>query len=408
MLNETRFEKLYRCAQELHAMGADAAAREIYFYLFDFGTDAGGYGVVRLTFVLHELGDLAQPAGGGKPGSGDDREAQRAWEGLEERRDAREAVAKSGEAGFRELQEMVALNRAMGEPERSFELYRSLHKQSAGGDPNAELSSTVRTLGELVREELVPRDPERLARAIFHQRLRARVAEMAAVASALLAGRAVGGDRPGGHDEAETPRAGRLQELGTESHALAEELLQQARRAGSEAPEEMVTFCREVKKVFDPPRLRAALVHDEAGRQHLTALVDESRELVQRHALDPAEPPAEQLHARVVDLAGEVAETIAGQRVTEDFALPTVAGQSERSIAGYVETKVRGDGLLVFEVLLRIGEEALAERLSSWLLAYRQDEEMYMALIAAARRAGHQDLVDRLNEEAQRALVGGG
>ncbi len=420
MLTEQRFVELYRLAQELHASGADAAARELYFHLFDRGGEAGGYGVVRLTFVLRELAELARPARdgqNGQDGRGDDAEATHALDGLLARRDAREAAAERGDAGFVVLQELVALNRALGEGERSYRLYRTLHERSAGGGERAvELSATVHVLGELVREELVPRDPERLARAIFHERLRARVAEAAAVAAELLEERVIGGETAGGgaaggetaagHREA-TRRAHRLMEIAAEARRLAEDLLEEARREDAEVPREMVELCRETEKVLEPARLRACLVHDETGRQALAALRGETDELVRRH-LPGAEAAAEELQGRVVGLAGEVAQTIAAERVREDFVRRRLSEDGDRELAGWTEQKVRGDGLLVYEVLLRVGEVDVAENLANWLLAYRQDEDMYLALIAAARRADQTAVVDRLNEEAQRALVGGG
>jgi hypothetical protein len=413
VLTEQRFFDLYRLAQELQATGAEAAARELYFHLFDRGADAGGYGVVRLTFVLRELGEMAQPTLGGEGGEGGEGgvEARRALDGLVARRDEREEAAERGEAGFRSLQEMVALNRALGDSERSYRLYRGLHERSArggggGGGEGPELSGIVHVLGELVREELVPRDPQRLAREIFHQRLRARVAEAAAVAALLLEGRAAGGGESGTRGDADTDHHRHLLNLGTEARRLCGDLLEEARREPEEVPREVVDLAREAERVLEAQRLRAALVRDAAGRQALAALRSEADALVERHGLDPASPAAERLHARVVELAGDVARTIGEERVREDFARRRAAGEADAELTRWTETKVRGDGLLVYEVLLRIGEVDTAESLSAWLLAYRQDEEMYLKLIDAARRTGHEEVVDRLNEEAQRALVG--
>jgi hypothetical protein len=196
-------------------------------------------------------------------------------------------------------------------------------------------------------------------------------------------------------------------EIAAEARRLAEDLLEEARREDAEVPREMVDLCREAEKVLEPQRLHACLVHDETGRQALVALRGETDELVRRHVTG-AEAAAEELQGRVVGLAGEVAQTIAAERVREDFARRRRPEDADRELAGWTEQKVRGDGLMVYEVLLRIGEVDVAENLANWLLAYRQDEDMYLALIAAARRADQTAVVDRLNEEAQRALVGGG
>ena len=137
MLTETKFKELYQEALRASAVGASAAARERLFYLFDQGRTVGGYGVVRLSFVLRELAGLADLANSGR-----DAEADQALKGLQQRRSAREALARGAKAGFTELQELVALNQALADPQRSRALYRELRET---GRP--ELTPVWQTLG---------------------------------------------------------------------------------------------------------------------------------------------------------------------------------------------------------------------------------------------------------------------
>jgi hypothetical protein len=55
--------------------------------------------------------------------------------------------------------------------------------------------------------------------------------------------------------------------------------------------------------------------------------------------------------------------------------------------------------------LLRIDDDAVAEKVGAWLLAFRQDGEMYSSLLEATRRARKPDIESRLREEAERLMI---
>ncbi len=396
MLTETRFRDLYKLSLELTAEGAYAASREILFYLFDRGQEAGGYGVVRLTFVLRDLATLAEVGGSGERGQ----EAKRAYEGLVERRDSREKEAVAGTAGFVELQELVALNRALGQKERSFALFRKLQKDDGTAD-------TAQTLGGLLRDELTPRDPHLLVEEILHQRMRDHLYRFVELAGGLVETRAdsADGTAPSRQRHQVRQAAGKLRDLagklrrpdgGGEGGAAA--------KAG-DGPR--TALAEEVWELTDPRRLTGALGDGEAANQRLRTLTAEGRDLVERYAVDAENKLADDLYERVLEVAAEVAESISELRVQEDFRDEAKAEKAQKAVQDFADRKVRQDGLLVYEVLLRLGETESAERMAAWLLAYRQDEDMYLQLIQAARRSEQPEVEEELNEEAQRVLVGG-
>jgi len=404
MLTETRFRDLYKLSLELTSEGAYAAAREILFYLFDRGQEAGGYGVVRLTFVLRDLATLADVGQSGERG----KDAKCAYEGLVARRDAREEAAVAGTAGFVELQELVALNRSLGQKERSFALFRKLQKDDGNAD-------TAATLGGLLRDELMPRDPHLLVEEILHQRMRDHLYSFVELTAGLAETRAASAD-----GTAPSNRRHDLRKAAGELRAAADRLRRpdEAEKAGGAAPSgarqkprqgtsQGTSLAGEVWKLTDPRRLAGALDQGEAANQRLESLTEEGRDMVQRYAVEAENKLADDLYERVLGVAAEVAESISELRVQEDFRDSADAERAQKAVQDFTERKVRQDGLLVYEVLLRLGETESAERMAAWLLAYRQDEDMYLQLIQAARRSEQAEVEEELNEEAQRVLVGG-
>lgn len=392
MLTETLFRDLYKLSLELTNDGAYAAAREILFHLFDHGQEAGGYGVVRLTFVLRDLAALAEVGRSGERG----KEAKRAYEGLVERRDAREKEAVAGTAGFVELQELVALNRALGQKERSFALFRKLQKD--GDHPDV-----AETLGGLLRDELMPRDPPLLVEEILHQRMRDHLYRFVELASGLARTRAEAADgtAPSTRRQQVRKAAGKLRDLAGQLRKPDPE------KGDGKAGGEGAALAEEVWKLTDPRRMAGALDDGKAANQRLQTLSGEGRELVKSYAVQAENKLADDLYERVLDVAAEVAESISELRVQEDFRDEAKAEKVQRTVQDFADRKVRQDGLLVYEVLLRLGETESAERMAAWLLAYRQDEDMYLQLIQAARRSEQPEVEEELNEEAQRVLVGG-
>lgn len=395
MLTETRFRDHYKLSLELTAEGASAASREILFYLFDRGQEAGGYGVVRLTFVLRDLATLAEVGGEGERG----KEAKRAYEGLVERRDIREERAVAGTSGFVDLQELVALNRALGQKERSFALFRKLQKDDGNAD-------TAQTLGGLLRDELMPRDPHLLVEEILHQRMRDHLYRFVELAGGLAGTRA---DSPGStapNQQHQVRRAaGKLRDLAGKLRPP--EGGGEGSAAANAGDGRRTTLAEEVWKLTDPRRMAGALGDGEAANQRLRTLTDEARDLVERYAVEAENKLADDIYQRVLEVAAEVAESISELRVQEDFRDEAKAEKAQKAVQDFADRKVRQDGLLVYEVLLRLGETESAERMASWLLAYRQDEDMYLQLIQAARRSEQPKVEEELNEEAQRVLVGG-
>lgn len=407
MLSETRFRDLYQLSRELSAQGSEAAARELLFLLFDRGRDAGGYGVVRLTFVLRDLAELAAVGDAGERGV----EAKRAYEGLVARRDERETKASAGDSaedtGFAELQELVALNRALGQPDRSFTLFRKLQTEDGAGKAP---SATTKALAALLRDELMPRDPRLLVEEILRQRLRNVFYAFVRAATGLRENRAnsSGADSHATLEHALRKNAGQVRELAARLGA------EPKTEPGSDGTDDgsgdaEAGLEAEAWKLTDPRRISSALESGSKAQTRLAGLAEEGQGVVERYGIEADNPLADDLEDRVLEVAAEVAESISELRVREDFDRREDKEKALRAVEEFAERKVREDGLLVYEVLLRLGDEETeaAERMAAWLLAYRQDEDMYLQLIQAARRAGRNAIEEDLNEEAQRVLVGG-
>lgn len=386
MTNETRFKEIYQQAERLRAtQGGVAAAGELLLYLFDHGRNAGGYGVVRLSFVLRDLAalaDLANP----RP----EPAAKHLRAALLKRRDEREQLARQGEAGFAELQELVALHRALGQPQRSRALYQELHDRSRN---EIEIAEIRRLLSGLMLETLPPGDAERIAEQYENERLKRLTLELERRVTAELA-------------EAE-PQDGEVRRLAAE-----------------------------IKKLSDPFRAYAErdLPRSEAGKREGAALYTDLAELLSRHSLtgppstgDPVKVRLWRLsrdlsplldrhdirdgllrdrdiHVQLLAVAREMAARIAEARIADDFATPDTQPSLEHKEA--LASRIQHDGLLAYEALLRIGDDGMAQRVGSWLLAFRQNEEQYASLAAAARRARKPALESRLQEEALRLANG--
>lgn len=416
MLTETEFLDNYRLAQTLRHQGDVANAREILFLLFDRGRHVGGCGAVRLTFVL---GDLAELAGVGRRRP--DEAALDTLQRLRVHRDEREEAARSGEAAFVELQELVALNRVLGQPERSADLVRRLQHElaDAAGDGGEERQRTVSTLADLVRHEIAPDDPEELVQEIWHHRLRGRLAQLTRTVHELLdADRTAASRRASVEDSAGAAGlARRLEELAGDCRRLAVRVHDPEagsvgrvrRELRGRVRDEVAELARETWLLLgEPLRLSPldASADDAALRQRAERLRDlarRARTLSARHGLDETGDRGEELERRVLEMAADVATAIAEQRVWEDFRQPDDADRDE--LEAWLDKKVRHDGLLVYAVLLRLEDER-AERMADWLLAYRPDAEMYRALLDTTRRTGHAEMERRLGEEASRLAVG--
>lgn len=419
MLTETEFLDNYQLALKLRHQGDVANAREILFLLFDRGRHVGGCGAVRLTFVL---GDLAELAGVGRRRR--DAEAEQTLDRLRAYRDEREAAARAGEAAFVELQELVALNRVLGRGERSADLLRRLRQEleeGGGGDggDGSDHGHTVSTLADLVRGEIAPDDPEELVQEIHHHRLRGRLARLTRTVHELLDTHpAAASSRGAPTDGARAAAlAGDLEELAADCRRLAAQVHDpEAGTVGrvreelrGRVREEIAELARETWVLLgEPLRLQldeATTDRDELRRQveHLRELARRARRLSARHGLDGSGDRGAELERRVIEMAADVATAIAEQRVWEDFDLPEDSSRGE--LAEWLDKKVRHDGLLVYDVLLRLGDPR-AERMADWLLAYRQDEQMYQSLLTTTRRTGHPEMERRLGEEVSRLMAG--
>lgn len=417
MLTETEFLDNYQLALKLRHQGDVANAREILFLLFDRGRHVGGCGAVRLTFVL---GDLAELAGVGRRRR--EAEAEQTLERLRAYRDEREAAARAGDAAFVELQELVALNRVLGRGERSADLLRRLRQdlEEEGGDAgDGDRRQTVDVLADLVRREIAPDDPEELVQEIHHHRLRGRLARLTRTVHELLDTHpAAATGRATGDDGARAAALARdLEELAADCRRLAAQVHDpEAGTVGrvreelrGRVREEIAELARETFVLLgEPLRLQldeAAADRDELRRQveHLRDLARHARTLSARHGLDGSGDRGAELERRVIEMAADVATAIAEQRVWEDFDLPEDSSRGE--LAEWLDKKVRHDGLLVYDVLLRLGDPR-AERMADWLLAYRQDEQMYQSLLTTTRRTGHPEMERRLGEEASRLMAG--
>lgn len=395
-LTEARFKELYELASELHARGATGAARELLLVLFDHGATVGGYGVVRLTFVLQELAEIAELENPER-----DVEAERAREAMVDRRNARESWVRRGEAGFTEIQELLALNRHLGEPQRSIALERELEELTAGDEATPALDQELATLNELLASEVTTsRDPEELARQILAERLKSRILELAGLAAEMAAAYHL---RQTLADEASSRR--RVAELTAELDHHCSRLLARGTDGGRARPgSDVVLLARDTSGRLREVGVVGELPSGEEGQHRVTDLARELSRLIETHRLGEAPPRGEELFERIRRLARDVATRIARERVRQDFQ--GTNGTWGEKIDETLAERILGEGLLAYEVLLRIDEEGHAERVAAWLLSFRQDEEMYLRLLSAARSAKKRSIENRLNEEARRLLLG--
>ncbi len=175
-LTEQQFEHFYRHALRFRNQGLLDAARDTYLLLFDRSREVGGFGVTRLSFVIDDLMvvlreiDDAGTASSDASGSA----AESPFAPVEARRNLAEERICTGVGGFIDAQEVVALNRALGQPQRSAELYDSLAAHeldtALGSEPQDEYSqrdAAIRRareeLGHLIWRELAPKDSAELA-----------------------------------------------------------------------------------------------------------------------------------------------------------------------------------------------------------------------------------------------------
>jgi hypothetical protein len=125
--------------------------------------------------------------------------------------------------------------------------------------------------------------------------------------------------------------------------------------------------------------------------------------LVSRYEINRDLLQDDELRDGIVKLARKVASQISEYRIEEDFGAE--GGNRTAEIRTAHSEKIARDGLLVYEVLLRIDDDAVAEKVGAWLLAFRQDGEMYSSLLEATRRARKPDIESRLREEAERLMI---
>jgi hypothetical protein len=381
-MTEEKFKELYEQAGRLRAMGASAAARGLLSFLFDQGRDIGGYGVVRLSFVLR---DLAELAGLGRTDSAPrDAEEQQALDDLKRRRDEREAAVRQGLASFADLQELVALNRYLGEPQRSFDLHEQLQGLLR---TKPELADTRKSLGGLLLEEILPRDAEKIADQILHEKLKRWLLELSLHLREMLARHQL-------HDP-------ELARLVRDIRAEGDRYRHREALPRDETKRQSAALARDAAEVLARHRMIDGT--PVGGREQVESLARDLSQLIQRSEIRPDGLQDQELRERVVKLARDVAGQISDYRIDEDFGeegtrLPPPLQEG-------LTARIERNGLLAYEVLLRIGDETLAERVGSWLLAFRQDTEMYASLAGAARRARKPAVETRLQEEAQRLLI---
>ena len=381
VLTEYKFKELYDKANHLRAVGAEGAAREVLLFLFDYGDAAGGYGVVRLTFVLRDLSELA-----GLTGQDHGTEGKKALQELAERRDAREAAARKGDADFNQLQELVALNRTLNEPQRTMALYKDL-QEPARTQPEAAESRQM--LADLLREDVFLTDAEKIADQILLEKLKRRVLELSHRVAELSAGQ---------------PREVELRQLVIAAKNLSDRYrtLDDLPR-GDEVKQRLVNLSREIAGLFQRHALLRGLPQGADARPRLEAMAHDLVALAARYDIKREMLLDEEQRDGILRLARKVASQISEYRIEEDFGAETANRTAEmRALLG---EKIARDGLLVYEVLLRIDDEAIAEKVGAWLLAFRQDGEMYSNLLEATRRARKPDIESRLREEAERLMI---
>lgn len=381
-MTEEKFKELYEQAARLRAMGASAAARGLLSFLFDQGRDVGGYGVVRLSFVLR---DLAELAGLDRTDSTPrDHEEQQALDDLKKRRDEREGAVRQGLASFVDLQELVALNRYLGEPQRSFDLHDKLQELMR---TRPELAETRKAMGGLLLEEILPRDAEKIADQILHEKLKRWILELSRHLRDMLT-----------RNQLNDPQLARLVR---DIRAEGDRHRNRDALPRDETRRQATMLARDTADLLT--RHRMADGTPVGGREQVESLLRDLAQLIQRDEIRPDLLQDQELRDRVVKLARDVAGQISDYRIDEDF------GEGDAKLPPPLQqglvARIERNGLLAYEVLLRIGDEALAERVGSWLLAFRQDTEMYASLAGAARRSRKPAVETRLQEEAQRLLI---
>ena len=381
MLTESKFKELYEQANRLRSVGAEGAAREVLLFLFDYGDTAGGYGVVRLTFVLRDLSELA-----GLTGQDHGDEAKKTLQALTERRDTREAVARKGEADFNQLQELVALNRALNDTQRSMAFYKDLQEPAR---TRPEIAEVRRVLAGLLREDVFPTDAERIADQILLEKLKRRVLELSRRVAELAAGQ---------------PRELELRQLVIGAKALSDRFRTlDDLPHGDEIKHHLAELSREIAALFQRHALLRGLPQGADARPRLEAMSNDFVALVSRYEINRDMLQDDELRDGIIKLARKVASQISEYRIEEDFGAE--GGNRTPEIRTAHSEKIARDGLLVYEVLLRIDDDAVAEKVGAWLLAFRQDGEMYSNLLEATRRARKPDIESRLREEAERLMI---
>lgn len=382
LLTERKFQELYQEALKARAIGNHAAARDRLLYLFDHGRTVGGFGVTRLSFVLHELSGLAEPESRSRG-----REAQQTLNALQQRRDRREALVRQGQAGFTEIQELLALNRALAEPRRSLELYRELE---CSADPSPDLAAERQTFASLLPEEIpLVLDAETLFRQYQLETLKRRMLELQSDIESRLA-------NPSG-------------DCGDGISTVAlrtdvEPLLHLKPRPGEEDEKLLTALAREVWDLLSRYPLPPS---GGDPRASLEGLQRELARLINRFDIREDRLRDREILGQMDRVAREVALLICELRVDQDFPDPEM--EPPEGYQSSLEERIRKEGLVAYEVLLRAGQSQKAETLESWLLSCWQDRQMYDDLRAAVSRAGkdavHDHLHDHLEDEARRLQI---
>lgn len=383
MLTEASFREGFERALVLRRQGAPAAAGEVLFQLFDDGRTVGGFGVTRLSFVLRELAALAEPA---NPGRG--LAAQQVLDGLAARRAQRERAVLAGAATFVEVQELIALNEALGEAARSTALAGELARARPELGDAAGRADAAAALRFLLFDQTLPADPEELADRMLGEGLKRAILELAAALASADAPPAAAA--PTGVSATGGAAAARLAvELRNRVDGL---------RVFGELPRD-----RQDKRRLAALAADVADILERRGDQP-RELAGALAEMIERHHIRADEIADRELLSHLVRRARHVARLIAEHRLDEDFADP-----SGPPPAGYdtaLESQILRQGMEVYEVLVRIDQQQLAERMESWLLAFRQTESVYDAMVAAVRRARRPDLEGRLQQAARRLQIG--
>jgi len=381
VLTEHKFKELYEQANHLRSVGAEGAAREVLLFLFDYGDTAGGYGVVRLSFVLRDLSELA-----GLTGQDHGDEARKTIQALTKRRDARQALALKGEAGFNQLQEMVALNRALNEPQRSIDFRKKLEEPAR---THPEIAEIRQMLKGLLHEDVFPTGAEKIADQILLEKLKRKVLDLGRRVAELAAGQ---------------PREVELRQLVIDAKNLSDRYrtLDDLPR-GDDNKHRLAELSREIAALFKRHTLLQGVPQGADARPRLEAMASDFVALAKRYEINRDLLQDEELRDGIMRLARKVASQISEYRIEEDFGAE--GGGRTPDLRSAASEKIARDGLLVYEVLLRIDDDTAAEKVGAWLLAFRQDGEMYQSLLDATRRARKTEIESRLREEAERMMI---